>query len=54
MEVQPVVEIEVTPVTISPPAIERLSIEASKKKCTELGFKPATEGHGKCVLQLSK
>ena len=33
---------------------ERLSIEVSKKKCTELGFKPATEGHGKCVLQLSK
>jgi hypothetical protein len=31
-----------------------LSLEASKKKCTELGFKPATEGHGKCVLQLSK
>ena len=36
------------------PQSERLSIEASKKKCTELGFKPATEGHGKCVLQLSK
>ena len=33
---------------------DRLSIEASKKKCTELGFKPATESHGKCVLQLSK
>jgi len=33
---------------------ERLSLEASKKKCTELGFKPATEGYGKCVLQLSK
>lgn len=32
----------------------RLTLEASKKKCTELGFKPATEGHGKCVLQLSK
>jgi hypothetical protein len=36
------------------PESERLSLEASKKKCTELGFKPATEGHGKCVLQLSK
>lgn len=34
--------------------VERLSLDASKKKCTELGFKPATEGHGKCVLQLSK
>jgi hypothetical protein len=33
---------------------ERLSLEASKKKCTELGFKPVTEGYGKCVLQLSK
>ena len=33
---------------------ERLSLDASKKKCTELGFRPATEGHGKCVLQLSK
>ena len=33
---------------------ERLSLDASKKKCTELGFKPATEDHGKCVLQLSK
>lgn len=32
----------------------RLSIETAKKKCAELGFKPATEGFGKCVLQLSK
>ena len=31
-----------------------LSIDAAKMKCTELGFKPATEGHGKSVLQLSK
>lgn len=36
------------------PENERLSLEASKRKCTELGFKPATELHGKCVLQLSK
>lgn len=36
------------------PENERLSFDASKRKCTELGFKPATEGHGKCVLQLSK
>ena len=36
------------------PESERFSLEVSKKKCTELGFKPATEGHGKCVLQLSK
>ena len=33
---------------------DRLSFDASKKKCAELGFKPATEGFGKCVLQLSK
>jgi hypothetical protein len=32
----------------------RFSLDASKIKCTELGFKPATEGYGKCVLQLSK
>lgn len=37
-----------------PSESERFSLEVSKKKCTELGFKPATEGHGKCVLQLSK
>ena len=37
-----------------PPESERFSLEVSKKKCTELGFKPATEGFGKCVLQLSK
>ncbi len=32
----------------------RLSIEASKKKCAELGFKLATEKFGTCVLRLSK
>lgn len=31
-----------------------LKLNESKEKCTELGFKPATEEHGKCVLQLSK
>ena len=42
--------------TIKPANLEneRLSLDASKKTCTELGFKPATEGFGKCVLQLSK
>ena len=30
------------------------SIEDSKTKCSELGFKPATESFGKCVLQLTK
>jgi len=38
----------------APPVTERLSIELSKQKCEELGFKPATEGFGKCVLQLTK
>lgn len=40
-----------------PPAqniINKLSIDVAKKKCSELGFRPATEGYGKCVLQLSK
>ncbi len=32
----------------------RFSIEVSKKKCADLGFKPMTESFGKCVLQLSK
>ncbi len=30
------------------------AFDVFKHKCTELGFTPATEGHGKCVLQLSK
>jgi hypothetical protein len=33
---------------------ERLSLDVSKQKCEELGFKPATEAFGKCVLQLTK
>jgi hypothetical protein len=33
---------------------ERLSLTEAKTKCAELGFKPATEAFGKCVLQLSK
>jgi hypothetical protein len=32
----------------------RLSLELAIKKCTDLGFRPATEGHGKCVLQMSR
>ena len=34
--------------------INNLSIEAAKIKCSELGFLQATEGFGKCVLQLTK
>ena len=33
---------------------ESTSLEVAKNKCEEIGFKPATEGFGKCVLQLSK
>lgn len=29
-------------------------LEDAKKKCTDLGFKPATEKFGQCVLRLSK
>lgn len=32
----------------------RLSLDGSKKKCGELGFKAGTEAFGKCVIQLSK
>jgi enamine deaminase RidA (YjgF/YER057c/UK114 family) len=31
-----------------------LSIEASKKECLELGFRPKSDALGACVLQLSK
>ena len=33
---------------------DRKSLEVSKVKCSELGFKSGTEAFGKCVLQLSK
>ena len=39
---------------VAQPNTDRLSLDASKVKCTDLGFKPGTEAHGKCVLQLSK
>jgi len=31
-----------------------MSVESGKTKCQELGFTPATESFGKCVLQLTK
>jgi len=34
--------------------INTLSIDSAKIKCSELGFKPETEGYGKCILQLSR
>ena len=30
------------------------NLDSAKTKCAELGFKPSTEGFGKCVLQLTK
>lgn len=33
---------------------EKISLDTAKKKCAELGFEQATEGFGKCVLQLSR
>jgi hypothetical protein len=47
---QPVIPVQ----AVASPTTDRLSLDASKTKCAELGFKPATEGFGKCVLQLSK
>jgi hypothetical protein len=41
----------------SPSASENrqgFNIEEAKKKCTDLGFKNATEAFGKCVLKLSQ
>ena len=32
----------------------KLSLDTAKKKCIDLGFKPSTEGFGKCVIQLSR
>jgi hypothetical protein len=31
-----------------------ITLDVAKLKCEELGFKPETEGFGKCVLQLTK
>lgn len=31
-----------------------ITFDVAKSKCEELGFKPETEGFGKCVLQLTK
>lgn len=36
------------------PSQVQTTLDMAKKKCAELGFKLATEGFGKCVLQLSK
>lgn len=33
---------------------EKMSPVLAREKCTELGFQPATEQFGKCVIQLSK
>ena len=41
------------PITAPQPSTV-FSLDDSKRKCVELGFKAATEAFGKCVLQLSK
>ncbi len=35
-------------------ASDRLTLEAAKRKCVDIGFKAGSEQYGKCVLQLSK
>ena len=39
---------------VKPAMAGQNAIEDAKKKCVDLGFKPATEKFGQCVLQLSK
>ena len=41
---------------VSPPESLKVKpgLEDAKKKCIDLGFKPATEKFGQCVLRLSK
>ena len=34
--------------------VKNKDIESTKKTCSDIGFKPGTEGFGKCVLQLTK
>ena len=43
-----------TPVTQPNAVNQSISFEEAKRKCTELGFQPASEGFGNCVLKLSK
>ena len=38
----------------NPKSDKSTSFDVAKLKCGELGFKPETEGFGKCVLQLTK
>jgi len=38
----------------NPKSDKTISFDVAKLKCVELGFKPETEGFGKCVLQLTK
>jgi hypothetical protein len=42
------------PVTTTQSIDSSMSLEDAKKKCTDIGFQPATEAFGKCVLRLSK
>jgi hypothetical protein len=56
MESSPGVESFPANQTHTPPLISfgKSSLEDAKKKCIDLGFKPATEKFGQCVLRLSK
>lgn len=40
--------------TIAPSQTQTINLEDAKLKCIELGFKPATESFGNCVLKLAK
>lgn len=39
---------------IAPSQTQTINLEDAKSKCIELGFKPATESFGNCVLKLAK
>jgi hypothetical protein len=45
-----------TPDTIktNPVMKQKIGITEAKSKCLEIGFKPATDNFGKCVLELTK
>ena len=39
---------------IAPSQTQTINLDDAKSKCIELGFKPATEAFGNCVLKLAK
>jgi hypothetical protein len=40
--------------SIAPSQSQTISLDDAKSKCIEIGFKPATEAFGNCVLKLAK